>query len=208
MISLLAKFLAAACLFAFISTAGASMCGDDFERELKVVSKEGHDARFEVMYGPGGASAASEAMKSRLELAEDRIVSFFQETLRRCGWPGRSKVGQEASMGFAMMVVNSDGNIPMQRYARWLMEKEITMKGEVPRELFAILTDKLLLSEKKPQRYGTQLDWRFKARPVEDMDGVDKLRAEMGMMPLAEYEETVRDLYETAKAKMQASTAK
>lgn len=206
--SFLVKVLVAACSVAFMGAAGASICGDDFAKQLKTVAKEGHDARIEVLYGPGGASAATEEMKGRVARADERIDAFFKETLRRCGWPGRSKVGQGASMGFAMMVVNSDGNSPLQRYSRWLMEKEISMKGEVPRELFAILTDKLLLSEMKPQRYGTQLDFSFKARPVEDKDRVDQLRAEMGMMPLAEYEETVRDLYETAKAKMQASAAR
>jgi len=202
------RALVAACFVSYMGAAGASICGDDFAKELKAVSKEGHDARISVLYGPGGASAATEEMTSRVKRADERSDAFFKATLRRCGWPGRSKVGQEAAMGFAMMVVNSDGNLSTQRYARWLMEKEISMKGEVPRELFAILTDKLLLAEMKPQRYGTQLDWTFKARPVEDKDRVDQLRSEMGMMPLAEYEETVRDLYETAKAKMQASTAK
>jgi hypothetical protein len=206
--SFLSKVLAAACSVAFIGAASASMCGENFAKQLKAVAKEGHDARIDVLYGPGGASAATEQMTSRVALADQRIDEFFKATLRRCGWPGRSKVGQEAAMGFAMMVVNSDGNIPLQRYSRWLMEKEMAMKGEVPRELFAILTDKLLLAEMKPQRYGTQLDFSFKARPIEDKDTVDQLRAQMGMMPLAEYEETVRDLYETAKAKMQVSTTK
>ena len=202
----LSKVLIAACSLVLAGTASASICGDGFARELKEVAKEGHDARVAVLYGPGGISAMTEDALDRVKRAEERVDAFFKATMRRCGWPGRSKVGQAAAMGFAMMVVNSDGNIPMQRYARWLMEKELSMKGEVPRELFAILTDKLLLAEMKPQRYGTQLDWEFKARPVEDKELVDQLRAQMGMMPLAEYEETVRDLYETAKAKIQASS--
>ncbi|MCP4246955.1 MAG: hypothetical protein GY778_07885, partial [bacterium] len=59
----------------------------------------------------------------------------------------------------------------------------------------AYLTDRVLVQEGKPQRYGTQFfakDGVFKLNPIEDEAYVDARRKEVGLGPLAEYVKQVQ----------------
>lgn len=63
-------------------------------------------------------------------------------------------------------------------------------EGEVDSEHVAYLTDRVLVGEGKPQRYGTQLenkDGNLTPYPLEDPETVDERRRAVGMSPLAEY---------------------
>ena len=54
----------------------------------------------------------------------------------------------------------------------------------------ALLTDRVLLRQGKSQRYGSQFQMGkngLEPSPIEDETNVDARRAQMGMMPLADY---------------------
>jgi hypothetical protein len=74
-------------------------------------------------------------------------------------------------------------------------------KGEVEPKHVAQLTDRILVKEKKKQIYGTELNGKFVPEPIEDEANVDKRRAEVGLMPLAEYLKITREFYEKASGK-------
>jgi hypothetical protein len=67
---------------------------------------------------------------------------------------------------------------------------------------YALLLDRVLVGEGKPQVYGTQAK-RFEAwkgrepvlEPIEDEGNVDKRRAEVGLPPLSEYREMLKQMY-------------
>lgn len=70
--------------------------------------------------------------------------------------------------------------------------REAVSIGELAGQRLALLEDRVLMREGKEQIYGTQLTrnqetGELELYPIEDEFNVDKRRAEMGMLPLAEY---------------------
>ncbi len=65
----------------------------------------------------------------------------------------------------------------------------------------ALVTDKLLVSEGKPQRFGTQFslrDGKAVMDPVEDPEHLDERRAKYGLMPMAEYKRQLGKMYKSS----------
>ncbi len=60
----------------------------------------------------------------------------------------------------------------------------------------AYLTDRVLVAEHKPQRFGTQLDSKFQPLAIEDAVHVDARRATLGLPTMAEYLKMARSVYE------------
>jgi hypothetical protein len=74
-------------------------------------------------------------------------------------------------------------------------------RAEVKRSDLALLEDRVLVSEGKPQRYGTQLQWSSEHNammfnPIADFANVDARRADAGLPPLGVYICLVRGLYQ------------
>jgi len=66
---------------------------------------------------------------------------------------------------------------------------EALPEGEVPGESRALLTDRVLLAQGAPQRFGSQVEGDcsrgFKLKPLEESDHVDERRAALGMGSVA-----------------------
>jgi Family of unknown function (DUF6624) len=67
---------------------------------------------------------------------------------------------------------------------------------------YALLLDRVLVAEGKPQIYGTQAknfdQWKGGEPvfdPIEDEANVDKRRAEVGLFPMAEYRRLLKQWY-------------
>ena len=61
----------------------------------------------------------------------------------------------------------------------------------------AYLTDRVLVAEGKPQRYGSQfftVDGELKPRPIEDEANVDARRKEVGLGTMAQYTKLMKGL--------------
>ena len=73
--------------------------------------------------------------------------------------------------------------------------------GHIGGDQFALLTDRVLVEQGKPQIYGTQLNGveggELKLAPSEAPQKVDQRRKEMGMPPLADYLCVVKAAYST-----------
>jgi hypothetical protein len=87
------------------------------------------------------------------------------------------------------MIQHSDTDVAFQRAALEAMKK--LPPCEVVPTHRAELTDRVLLNEGKEQLYGTMLvriaNGTLVPKPIEDEPNVDKRRAELGLLPLAEY---------------------
>ncbi|MFI6797221.1 DUF6624 domain-containing protein [Streptosporangium canum] len=63
----------------------------------------------------------------------------------------------------------------------------------------ASLVDRVRVADGRSQVYGTQYwthDGVYEPRPIEDLERLDVRRAEVGLAPQADYDRTMRDLYE------------
>jgi hypothetical protein len=124
------------------------------------------------------------------------------EIVKKYGWPGKSLVDQDGAHAAWLMLQHADNDRKFQKKCLKLMED--APKGEVEPADIAFLTDRLLIADKKKQRYGTQLigeNGVFKPQPIEDEANVDKRRAELGLVPMKEYLKLAVSEYEKAVGK-------
>ncbi len=73
------------------------------------------------------------------------------------------------------------------------MIKTAVKNGKARASSYALLQDRVLVGQGKMQIYGTQPyhdSTGYYMNPIEDVDNVDKRRAEIGLQPLAEYVQT------------------
>ena len=72
--------------------------------------------------------------------------------------------------------------------------------GELEPRSFALLQDRILVGEGKPQVFGTQLytsdvTGKLELYPIEDEANVDSRRLEVGLEPLSDYVKRIRERY-------------
>ncbi len=115
----------------------------------------------------------------------------MKEIVVRYGWPTISLAGKEGSKN-AWLIVQHANEVRFQKKCLALMQKayEKNPKGIIPMHI-AFLTDRILVNEQKPQKFGTQFYTNKKGEfifwPVRDIRNVDKRRAAYGIEPFAEY---------------------
>jgi hypothetical protein len=77
--------------------------------------------------------------------------------------------------------------------------QELADKGEIlGSDDIATIVDKILVSEDKPQRFGTQFKWANgigEMLPVEDKQDLDERREKYMLPPMAEYKKLLADMY-------------
>ena len=74
--------------------------------------------------------------------------------------------------------------------------------GGLSGQSYALLLDRVLVREGKPQVYGTQAkrfeEWKGQEpalEPIEDEANVDERRAEVGLPPISKYRELLKRMY-------------
>jgi hypothetical protein len=139
--------------------------------------------------------AIMKTMATKLEAVDGKNRGRLKEIVMRYGWPGISLVGKDGEQAAWLLVQHADADREFQKSCLQLMEA--LPDGEVHQQAIAYLTDRVLVGEKRPQRYGTQMDAEFRPRPLEDPANVDARRAKVGLPPLAEYIQMAREGYET-----------
>jgi hypothetical protein len=128
-------------------------------------------------------------------------TEWIKPKMKQYGWLGNSLVGVDGAMA-AFLLVQHTKDAEFRKSSLELLQKAVK-DGEARGDQLALLTDRFLVSEGKPQRYGTQTritkDGKFEVPPIEDEANVDKRRAEVGLGPLAEYMERMRQVYSKPK---------
>jgi hypothetical protein len=125
----------------------------------------------------------------RMRESHERNAARLGEIIEAHGWPGRSFVGEEAADAAWLILQHAIGSPSLQRRGLALMTEAATT-GDASLIHVAMLEDRIRSNEGKRQRYGTQFDWDenglMSPLPIEDEANVDKRRAEVGLIPLAE----------------------
>ncbi|TBO57672.1 hypothetical protein EYS09_21535 [Streptomyces kasugaensis] len=114
----------------------------------------------------------------------------LNEIMDEYGWPTAELVGDDAARGAWLIAQHADRQLGIQRRALQLMEQAVATGSASPREL-AFLRDRTLVNDGHKQVYGTQIAGIKDGSPVpwpcEQPQHMDKLRAEVGIEPFAEY---------------------
>jgi hypothetical protein len=120
----------------------------------------------------------------------------LKQIIAKYGWPTIPRVGVEASNDAWLLAQHADHDRAFQKDCLALLKS--LSKGDVSLHNIAYLEDRILISEGKPQLYGTQFQGQAKGlrpQPIQDKTNVDKRRKAMGLNTLADYKKTMLEYY-------------
>ena len=121
----------------------------------------------------------------------------LKQIIKEHGWPGKSLVGEDGSSAAFLLVQNAADDTVFQREVLNLLKRAFR-QGEVSGQDLAVMTDRVRLKEGLKQLYGTQahpVAGSLVVDPIEDEEQVDNRRASLGLIPLGEYLNLLRQVY-------------
>jgi len=165
------------------------------QRELLKMGKEDqrHRNRMTSLMKKGLKDPKAQKTLAKIAAAQDaidrRCISRLREIIQQHGWPGIDLVGREASSA-AFLILQHAELSDQKRY--FPMLKAAAEQRNASAADAAMLEDRILMREGKPQIYGTQLrtndiTGKLELWPIAEEESVDSRRAAVGLPPLVEY---------------------
>jgi len=157
------------------------------------------DQKYEQIVLQGKVPADREgffATKARLMVERgERCEAIFDEI----GFPDYEMVGKDASEAFWLLVQHTDSDPEFQERVVEAMRPAVD-RGAADGLNLAFLTDRVLVNTGRGQKYGTQVDYEHaigRAFPklLDAPELVDERRDEVGLEPLAEYMNSMCEIY-------------
>ena len=124
----------------------------------------------------------------RMAAVHDANAARLREIIREHGWPTTTLVGIDGANAAFRIAQHSINHPDFMRECRDLIEAA-SVRGEIPRNQFAYIDDRIRGYEGRPQLYGTQ--WRdgvngVEPFPVDDWNAVNRRRRDLGLPSLEE----------------------
>lgn len=116
---------------------------------------------------------------------EEEVIKIIDEH----GWVGKSTVGGKANMTLWLVIQHA----PLETQEKYLpVMKESVLNGESSGRHLAMLEDRILMRNDKPQTYGSQIvtdeeTGRQKVYEVKDPEYINQRRKEVGLGPIQDY---------------------
>lgn len=171
----------------------ASPMDSTLRAELVRMGREDQAARD----GFGAAVASNDtAFARRLMQGDSARTARLREIVRRHGWPGRSLVGDDGAES-AWLVLQHTNAVEFQREMLPVLWRAAE-RGEMRRADVAMLEDRVLVREGRPQRYGNSFslrEGRLVPDPIDDLPGLERRRAGIGLPAMAEYVRVMGETY-------------
>lgn len=168
---------------------------DELRAELEAMRREDEEIRQEawpIMQKHGLESPEYVEVRDRGRVIDARNVARLREIVEEHGWPRLSEVGETAAGGAFLILQHAD--VEVQKEYLPLAQAAVAAGEMRPADL-ALLEDRILLHEGKPQKYGSQFTRDAEGKPslwpIEDEEHVDERRVDVGLQPLADYLERV-----------------
>jgi Family of unknown function (DUF6624) len=146
-----------------------------------------------------GIDHPDKSVLERMKTIDAANTERMRAIVGQYGWPGPELVGQDGTEAAFLLVQHAE--LAFQKEMLPLVEK-VYKSGKLSGQSYALLIDRVLVGEGKPQIYGTQAkrieEWKGREpvlEPIEDEANVDKRRAEVGLFPLSDYRELLKRLY-------------
>ncbi len=148
--------------------------------------------------GLAGAQSSSTgpAVASNLAAIDAVLTKQLKDIVAQHGWPTIALVAPDASKAATLLL----GHTADLTWRRSLLPQLTTLadRREIDPAQLAIVIDKQLVADGRPQRYGTQfrmLDGEIAMITVEDPGGLDNLRARALLPTLDAYKQTLARMY-------------
>ena len=148
----------------------------------------------------GMQSPEMKALWQQIELKDSINLVKVKQIIDNYGWPGPEEVGKKGSKTIFLVIQHADSltqvtNLPLMREA-------VKQKKAAPEHL-ALLEDRVLIKQGKPQIYGSQVKTNAAGKnefyPILDEKNVNARRASAGLEPLEKYARYFDIIYEIPK---------
>jgi hypothetical protein len=130
--------------------------------------------------------AAVDALWTRISELDGTNQKRMADIVEKNGWPKISDVGSLAATAAFLIVQHA----PLEYQLKYIDRvRAAAMAGEAAMQNFALLEDRVLIRQGKPQRYGSQAETKdgVSILPTEDEANLDARRKTMGLGPICEY---------------------
>jgi len=147
-----------------------------YRKELSdVIKKHGQNSKEEL------------ALSKKISVMDAENQKMVSSVLDKYGWLGPETIGSRGSR--ALFIVLQHAPSAMQEKYLPMMRSAVK-QGKAKATNLAMLEDRVLMEKGKNQIYGSQLfsdSTGMYVCPIEDVDNLDKRRAEIGLMSMKDY---------------------
>jgi len=150
-----------------------------------------------VRHGLTPETFADTAFMRRMMRTDSALSIRLREIIASRGWPDANRLGNDA-VHAAFLIVQHSPFPELLRDALPYVEADVRA-GRLDAQDYAALVDREREQRGQLQLYGTQyelIDGVMVRSPVEDPANLERRRAELGLMPIAEYERLLGEMYE------------
>ena len=164
------------------------------QRRLKEMADKDQAVRHAVIQSGMKADSPQQRAENDVDASNlKRLKAIFAKH----GFPDRSMVGRSGVESAWLLVQHATSDTAFM--AKALQQaRPLMIKGDLSRDNYALLVDRVRLQQGKQQLYGSQFHGKpghFYAYNLKDPSHVDRRRAELGLQPLANYLKFADALY-------------
>lgn len=166
-----------------------------FQIEARVMADQ--EARNVIVEAMKQSKPLSQADLREMARIDRENTAYMKELIARIGWPRSSSVGKQAAHDAWLLVQHADLDPKFQEHCLKLIEP-LMGTGEVKKQDYAYLFDRVARAMHRKQRYGTQFiieRGKWVMAPTEDPSRLDARRKKMGMPPMAVYQKKLEEVY-------------
>ena len=120
----------------------------------------------------------------------------LNELLGSSSWFSKNEIGTKG-LEAAFILVQHSPDYDFQKRCLPFIEKQAN-NGDLSMQDYALLLDRTLMHDNKPQKYGTQIEQvngEWVPYKIEDEANVDKRRSEIGLFSMKQYMEMISQYY-------------
>lgn len=152
----------------------------------ELVAMDDHDQAVRAELAADGS--LFQGYHPQMAAVHDSNAARLREIIHQHGWPTTALVGLDGANAAHRIAQHSINHPDFMRECRDLI-RGASNRGEIPREQFAYIDDRIRVYEGLPQLYGTQ--WRggvngIEPYPVDDWSAVNQRRRDFGLPTLDE----------------------
>lgn len=169
------------------------------ELRNELLERVGRDQAIRNEMISSGVTHPDPKIEARMTEIDSANTARMKEIVKRYGWPGPELVGIDGTEAAFLLVQHAEHEFQKQMLP--LVERAYRQK-KLQGQDYALLLDRVLVAEGKPQVYGTQAkrfdQWKNKEPvfdQIEDEANVDQRRAEVGLFSMAEYRRLLKQIY-------------
>jgi hypothetical protein len=154
--------------------------------EIMAMAKVDEDERQKLI----DAQGADQSLIKRMESSDADHLRALRRIAPKGVLPDVGTVGVDGMNALLILVQHANGDQEFQREVLRNLDGRVK-SGEVSGEAYALLTDRVLMQENRPQVFGTQMSVVNNTVQLYKVDtplGLEQRRKAVGLMPMKDYE--------------------